>query len=821
MNIVQLQDMLKFVPDDKLKEELSNPSGTTPQYLVLSEVVRRDKMRGASAQKPATTVLQDILGGRQQQQPTPEPQAFASGGFISPSESMGSAGFAGYPHPPSKTSSPFGSFSGVPSMFAPNANPAPPPAAPPQTTNNNNVSIAQNGDGKGLNISTPQPRPDDGQSNDFNSPSYYEQGAYANGGLTSLATGGQAGDLPFFIKREADRLGIDPVDLATAISYETKGTFDPAIKGPTTKWGRHIGLIQMGEPQRKQYGYDPEGSLDSQMSAVGRYLADRGVKPGMGLLDVYSTINAGAPGLYNRSDTKAGGAPGTVLDKVRDQMAGHKEKAMNILQGIGNLWYGQPMGAGQGAAGFEARAEGLPSPSMATRTGGIAQMVGLKPGTPGADRRLDDMKSLGAQLMQPQQIQAPDPVPMAEGNVQGLARLYTDPAQMARGMTDYSQYIGQMASGGTVRMADGTPRPAAEVQKEWADTPWYKSPFIAADDLARLMASGIGGDQLSAYLNSFVGPETYDQELASEKAKTEEARIRAGSAGAVAPYLLPAKGLTTVGKGVAGIGSAIMSNPAIRKMAIPALTAIGAGYALSPTDQPEQAGSVPMTETGPRGPESTWKPTKEEAMKEIFKRQSQPDQTSPLDKLLEYYKSRDEQMRQLYQQQIDEERKRMEESGGMGAFLRRMGIGMLTDNSSLASSLRAGAAAATSGGEEGRQQALDRIRELQLKQQMAGIEGGGEAARLAYEAATAGNVGVDDLIKLRGQYVQQQTDRAKALADASASAEEIAADPVMKGLDAQIQAINARLGVGLGSGTMSGGAASYVYDPATGGYSPK
>ena len=35
----------------------------------------------------------------------------------------------------------------------------------------------------------------------------------------------------------ANALGIDPVDLATAISYETAGTFDPTKRGPTTKWG--------------------------------------------------------------------------------------------------------------------------------------------------------------------------------------------------------------------------------------------------------------------------------------------------------------------------------------------------------------------------------------------------------------------------------------------------------------------------------------------------------------------------------------------------------------------------------------------------------
>jgi hypothetical protein len=69
-----------------------------------------------------------------------------------------------------------------------------------------------------------------------------------------------------------------------------------------------------------------------------------------------------------------------------------------------------------------------------------------------------------------------------------------------------------------------------------------------------------------------------------------------------------------------------------------------------------------------------------------------------------------------------------------------MGIGMLTDNSSFTNSLRAGAASATTGMEESRQQALDRIRELGMKKQIAGIESGNEAAKLAYDAAVAGTL---------------------------------------------------------------------------------
>ena len=139
----------------------------------------------------------------------------------------------------------------------------------------------------------------------------------------------------------AQALGIQPVDLATAISYETAGTFDPTKRGPTTQWGQHRGLIQFGEPQAKKYGVDWNNPLGSQLGpqgAVANYLRDTGVKPGMGLLDIYSAINAGGVGLYNRSDANNGGAPGSVRDKVEKQMAGHRRKAEQMFgsQGIAN-----------------------------------------------------------------------------------------------------------------------------------------------------------------------------------------------------------------------------------------------------------------------------------------------------------------------------------------------------------------------------------------------------------------------------------------------------------------------------------------------------
>lgn len=141
-------------------------------------------------------------------------------------------------------------------------------------------------------------------------------------------------DLRSGIAATAQSLGIDPVDLATAISYETAGTFDPTKRGPTTQWGRHKGLIQFGEPQAKKYGVNWEDPVGSQLGpdgAVAKYLRDTGVQPGMGLLDIYSAINAGGVGRYNRTDANNGGAPGTVRDKVEKQMAGHRAKAQKLF----------------------------------------------------------------------------------------------------------------------------------------------------------------------------------------------------------------------------------------------------------------------------------------------------------------------------------------------------------------------------------------------------------------------------------------------------------------------------------------------------------
>ena len=158
------------------------------------------------------------------------------------------------------------------------------------------------------------------------------------GGIPTYNRGGDVKpSLQQGIAEAAAALGVDPIDLATIISYETAGTLSPTQKGPTTKWGQHRGYIQFGEPQAKEYGVDfssEDSAMSSQLGANGaivKYFKAHGFKPGMGLMDLYSIVNAGGPGRYNWSDEKAGGAKGTVADKVIEQMPAHRDKAIKLL----------------------------------------------------------------------------------------------------------------------------------------------------------------------------------------------------------------------------------------------------------------------------------------------------------------------------------------------------------------------------------------------------------------------------------------------------------------------------------------------------------
>lgn len=125
------------------------------------------------------------------------------------------------------------------------------------------------------------------------------------------------------LRQAAKELGTSPEDLATVISYESK--FRPGVWGG--KGGNYMGLIQFGGPERAQFGANDKQSFKEQLPAVVRYLKTRGFKPGMGLLDLYSTINAGAPGHYNASD--GNGTVRSHVERMRVQEAARVRRFLN------------------------------------------------------------------------------------------------------------------------------------------------------------------------------------------------------------------------------------------------------------------------------------------------------------------------------------------------------------------------------------------------------------------------------------------------------------------------------------------------------------
>lgn len=172
-----------------------------------------------------------------------------------------------------------------------------------------------------------------------------------------------ADDLVPAVRASAERLGVDPSDLLTAMSYETGGKLDPNLWGG--KGGNYLGLIQFGPEERAKYGVKPGQTAAEQVGAAENFLRDRGLKPGMGLLDIYSTINAGRPGRYTASDAGNGGAPGTVADKVAS-MAGHRLRANALLGTTG----GGQAAAVPSQAGGDVAAGAAPSAPMSLAPGG-------------------------------------------------------------------------------------------------------------------------------------------------------------------------------------------------------------------------------------------------------------------------------------------------------------------------------------------------------------------------------------------------------------------------------------------------------------------
>lgn len=111
-----------------------------------------------------------------------------------------------------------------------------------------------------------------------------------------------------YLRQAAARDGYNPDHALKVFAHESSS--DPSRWGG--KGGGYFGLFQAGAPERAQFGVDTvHPSARNQIDAFGRFLHARGYRPGMPLVDMYSTVLAGSPGHYNRSD-----GAGTVAQHV-------------------------------------------------------------------------------------------------------------------------------------------------------------------------------------------------------------------------------------------------------------------------------------------------------------------------------------------------------------------------------------------------------------------------------------------------------------------------------------------------------------------------
>ncbi len=195
-------------------------------------------------------------------------------------------------------------------------------------------------------------------------------GGVGGGGGPGTSTSFQPSSKARALISAAGKLGVSPLDLATIISFETGGTFNPG------KWGgsdnNYLGLIQMGGPERKKYGAHAGQSFEEQVQGpVVKFFQDRFKGRGMStqgadLLTLYRTVLGGNP---TASLTRTDGNGVTPTSGVA-RMGPHRQQVLRMFFGgsMENVGYdlaqagaNQVQGAEEAAALQKTRADQLAS----------------------------------------------------------------------------------------------------------------------------------------------------------------------------------------------------------------------------------------------------------------------------------------------------------------------------------------------------------------------------------------------------------------------------------------------------------------------------
>lgn len=764
MNIVQLQDLLKGLPDNRLKQEMDQPTGSVPQYLVLSEIVRRDKMRTTGmAQSPQTTVVQDMMNQRpgppamppEQMQQEQAPQGYASGGFISAADAMGGAGVRGFAPPAPKQPPMFGPNYGGPGMFTPNTA----PKAPTPMTNNN------------FNLSQPQPQFDGGQVNDFNSPSFYQQGAYADGGVIGYDLGGKITS----VESGGNPRAKNPLSTATGLGQFIESTWLSTLEkmkpGLIDKIGRKAALDLRNDPVLSKQATDVYAAENRNM------LTRRGFEPTEG--NIYLAHFAGPGGAAALLGADPSESAGKILgEKV--VKANPFLKNMSVAD-VKN-WAAKKMG---GKPGESTMAQAEISSGTGSNTAGIASLPDGKSKT-----FMPEMASFGKALVEGgnndmPQMDIPEITPGSAELAAGT-RTISPEEQLA-------QYAalrrGYMANGGAVRMQDGPPNGDAvrssptdeEIETYLRNRSSMQQLGAAGKDLITLIPRAFGGAAEDLGIAGLVGSVIGDPSFKFIDPATRES---------MTPY-----------------------SDVLRKEGT-----IDGGFFEAPVVTPEkieefkstQNANTPVDTSISTPMDRSWTPPERFTRKPqpgIFDEPPEPPAPTAEEQYITYLKERDAKLEALYDEQIKAEQERQAQASGLPAFLRQMGLGMLSNNRSMGDSLRAGLSGAIGSREDQSAEALDRIRALQLKKQMGGIEGLGDIAKLKYDTEVARRAAEAADVLRPKDYLGSVDEIGRLLADAKEKAEgagrDVATDPEVLMYTDLLQKAFAKSGMG---GTISGAA---------------
>jgi hypothetical protein len=130
------------------------------------------------------------------------------------------------------------------------------------------------------------------------------------------------------LNQAAAELGVDPLDLATIIGFESAGSYSPDRMGGYNN--AYMGLIQFGPEEQRTYGVTRGMTFEEQLlGPVVQFFKDRFAKEGMStegasLLQLYTTVLAGNPNANVNAKDSFGTSSVSGVERMQKE---HREAA--------------------------------------------------------------------------------------------------------------------------------------------------------------------------------------------------------------------------------------------------------------------------------------------------------------------------------------------------------------------------------------------------------------------------------------------------------------------------------------------------------------